>query len=42
MLAFIDLADDPGTDAALQTLAANRRMVEDGKAAFFAVVSQSD
>jgi hypothetical protein len=42
VLAFIDSADDPGTEAALQTLAANRRMVEDGKAAFFAVVSQSD
>jgi predicted 2-oxoglutarate/Fe(II)-dependent dioxygenase YbiX len=39
-LAFLGSADDPETDAALQTLAANRRLVEDDKAAFFAVVSE--
>jgi 2OG-Fe(II) oxygenase superfamily len=39
-LAFVGSADDPRSDAALQMLAANRRLVEDGKAAFFAVVSE--
>jgi predicted 2-oxoglutarate/Fe(II)-dependent dioxygenase YbiX len=38
-LAFVGSAADPAADAALQTLAANRSLVEDGKAAFFAVVS---
>jgi hypothetical protein len=33
-LAFLGSAGDPETDAALQTLAAHRRLVEVGKAAF--------
>ncbi len=41
-LAFLGSADDPGTDAALQTFAAHRRLAEDGKAAFFAVASEPD
>jgi predicted 2-oxoglutarate/Fe(II)-dependent dioxygenase YbiX len=40
VLAFVGSADDPATVAALQTLAVNRRLVEDRKAAFFAVVSE--
>ena len=40
VLAFVGSADDPGTGAALQTLAAHRDLVEGGKAAFFAVVSE--
>src|SRR5271168_4526916 len=40
VLAFQGPAADPAADAALQTLAANRRLVEDGRAAFFAVVSE--
>jgi 2-oxoglutarate-Fe(II)-dependent oxygenase superfamily protein len=40
VLAFRGSADDPAADAALQTLAANRPLVEDGRAAFFAVVSE--
>ena len=39
-LAFLGRADDYGTEAALLTLAAHSRLVEDGKAAFFAVVSE--
>src|SRR5271163_3444515 len=39
-LAFLGSAADPGTHAALQALAAHRRLVEDGKAAFFAVLSE--
>ena len=39
-LAFLGSADDPGTEAALQALAAHQRLVEGGKAAFFAVVSE--
>jgi hypothetical protein len=41
-LAFLGSVGDPGTDAALQTLADNRRREEDGKAAFFAVVSETE
>ena len=40
-LAFLGSAADPAAQAALATLSANRRMVDDGKAAFFAVVAQS-
>jgi hypothetical protein len=40
VLAFQGSAADPAADAALQTLAASRRLAEDGKAAFFAVVSE--
>jgi predicted 2-oxoglutarate/Fe(II)-dependent dioxygenase YbiX len=39
-LAFLGSACDPETMAALETLAAHRRLVEGGKAAFFAVVSE--
>jgi hypothetical protein len=39
-LAFLGSAADPETVAALETLAAHRRLVEGGKAAFFAVVSE--
>jgi hypothetical protein len=39
-LAFLGSAADPGTVAALETLAARRRLVEGGKAAFFAVVCE--
>jgi hypothetical protein len=39
-LAFLGSAGDPETDTALQTFAAHRRLAEDGKAAFFAVVSE--
>jgi hypothetical protein len=39
-LAFLGSAADPDTVAALETLAAHRRLVEGGKAAFFAVVSE--
>jgi predicted 2-oxoglutarate/Fe(II)-dependent dioxygenase YbiX len=38
-LAFLGSAGDPLTDARLQALAAQARIVEGGKAAFFAVVS---
>ncbi|HEY1452115.1 MAG TPA: 2OG-Fe(II) oxygenase [Roseiarcus sp.] len=38
VLAFLDSADDPGADAALLALTAHRRLVEAGKAAFFAVL----
>ncbi len=40
-LAFLGSAADPAAQAALATLSANRRMVDDGGAAFFAVVAQS-
>ena len=39
-LAFLGSASDPETVAALQTFDAHRGMVEGGKAAFFAVVSE--
>jgi hypothetical protein len=39
-LAFLGSAGDPGTDAALRAFVAHRRLVEGGKAAFFAVVSE--
>ena len=41
-LAFLGSAGDPETDAALQTLAAHRRLVEAGRAAFFAVAFEPD
>ena len=40
-LAFLGSTADPAAEAALATLSANRRLVEDGKAAFFAVVGES-
>jgi len=40
-LAFLGSASGAATEAALATLEANRRLVDDGKAAFFAVVSES-
>ena len=39
-LAFLGSAADPETVAALQTLAVHKRLVEGGRAAFFAVVSE--
>ncbi len=39
-LAFVGSATGPDMDAALRTLAANRRLVDDGRAAFFVVVSE--
>jgi predicted 2-oxoglutarate/Fe(II)-dependent dioxygenase YbiX len=39
-LAFLGSAADPETVAALEMLSAHRRLVEGGKAAFFAVVSE--
>ena len=39
-LAFLGPGGDPETDAALQALAAQRPLVEGGKAAFFAVLSE--
>ena len=39
-LAFLGSAGDPGTDAALLALAAHGGLVEAGKAAFFAVISE--
>jgi predicted 2-oxoglutarate/Fe(II)-dependent dioxygenase YbiX len=41
-LAFLGSAADPETVAALRTLAAHRRLVDGGKAVFFAVVSEPD
>jgi predicted 2-oxoglutarate/Fe(II)-dependent dioxygenase YbiX len=40
-LAFLGSAADPAAEAALAALSANRRLVDDGKAAFFAVVAES-
>ena len=40
-LAFLGSAADPAAQAALAALSANRRLVDDGKAAFFAVVAES-
>jgi predicted 2-oxoglutarate/Fe(II)-dependent dioxygenase YbiX len=40
-LAFLGSAADPGTEAALAALSAKRRLVDEGKAAFFAVVVES-
>ena len=36
-LAFLGSAADPAAEAALAALSANRRLVDDGEAAFFAV-----
>jgi predicted 2-oxoglutarate/Fe(II)-dependent dioxygenase YbiX len=41
-LAFLGSTADPAAEAALAALSANRRLVDDGKAAFFAVVGESD
>jgi hypothetical protein len=41
-LAFLGSTLGPAAEAALRALEANRRLVDDGKAAFFAVVSGSD
>src|ERR1700733_4433278 len=41
VLAFLGSAADPAAEAALAALAAKRRLVDDGKAAFFAVVAES-
>jgi predicted 2-oxoglutarate/Fe(II)-dependent dioxygenase YbiX len=40
-LAFLGSIANPAAEAALTTLQANRRLVDDGKAAFFAVVRES-
>jgi predicted 2-oxoglutarate/Fe(II)-dependent dioxygenase YbiX len=40
-LAFLGSALDPAAEAALTALSAHRRLVEEGKAAFFAVVGKS-
>ena len=39
VLAFLGSTADPAAEAALAALAANRRLVDEGKAAFFAVVA---
>src|ERR1700678_2723262 len=41
VLAFLRSAMDPAAEAALAALSAKRRLVDDGKAAFFAVVAES-
>src|ERR1700733_15131858 len=41
VLAFLGSAAGPAAEAALAALAAKRRLVDDGKAAFFAVVAES-
>ena len=41
LLAFLGSAGDPGAEAALAALEANRRLVDNGRAAFFAVVAES-
>src|SRR3984957_16717157 len=41
VLAFLKSAVDPAAEAALSALSAKRRLVDDGKAAFFAVVAES-
>ena len=40
-LAFLGSIADPTAEAALTALAANRSLIEEGKAAFFAIVSES-
>ena len=40
-LAFLGSANDPAAEAALAALSANRRLVDEGEAAFFAVVRES-
>jgi predicted 2-oxoglutarate/Fe(II)-dependent dioxygenase YbiX len=40
-LAFLGSIADPAAEAALTALAANRWLIEEGKAAFFAIVSES-
>ena len=40
-LAFLESTEDPAAKAALAALSANRRLVDDGKAAFFAVIAGS-
>jgi predicted 2-oxoglutarate/Fe(II)-dependent dioxygenase YbiX len=40
-IAFLGSAADPGAEAALAALSADRRLVDEGKAAFFAVVRES-
>ena len=41
VLAFLGSVADPAAEAALSALSAKRRLVDDGKAAFFAVVAES-
>jgi predicted 2-oxoglutarate/Fe(II)-dependent dioxygenase YbiX len=41
VLAFLGSTADPAAEAALAALSAKRRLVDDGKAAFFAVVAES-
>ena len=41
VLAFLGSAADPAAEAALAALSANRRLVDEGKAAFFAVAAES-
>jgi hypothetical protein len=41
-LAFLGSSADPAAEAALTVLSAQRRLVDEGKAAFFAVVSESN
>jgi predicted 2-oxoglutarate/Fe(II)-dependent dioxygenase YbiX len=40
-ITFLGSTGDPAAEAALAALSANRRLVDDGKAAFFAVVAES-
>jgi predicted 2-oxoglutarate/Fe(II)-dependent dioxygenase YbiX len=40
-LAFLGSVTDPPAEAALAAMSANRRLVDDGKAAFFAIVAES-
>ena len=40
-IAFLGSVADPAAEAALAALSANRRLVDDGKAAFFAVARKS-
>jgi predicted 2-oxoglutarate/Fe(II)-dependent dioxygenase YbiX len=41
VLAFLESAADPGTEAALAALASKSRLVDEGRAAFFAIVVES-
>ena len=41
VLAFLGSVADPAAEAALAALSANRRLVDDGKAAFFLVIAES-
>jgi hypothetical protein len=41
VLAFLGSVADPAAEAALAALSANRRLVDDGEAAFFAVIAES-